>query len=96
MRTCATYLFFLTDENLLGAVVRAGERPGALHTTPCGAPITADEVRRSLDSVAFVCYPPITAKVVILDLPTVKITAEPMCEITVEHAYPGPCKHPEP
>jgi hypothetical protein len=32
-----------------------------------------------------------TAKVVTVDIPLLKVSQRPLCEITIEQATPGPC-----
>ena len=74
-----------------GAIVRLGTSPSELHSTPCGNPVTKEAAGQSMETVDFVCDPPMTAKAVVLDIPGVKVTTLQVCEVTVEHAVSGPC-----
>ncbi|XP_022098548.1 fibropellin-1-like [Acanthaster planci] len=81
-----------TGDRLTGAVVRGGTSSTSLtNRGVCGTPLTAQqaEVRRS--TVDFVCDPPMTAKFVTVDIPLLRLTQQPLCEVTIEQATPGPC-----
>ncbi|XP_022098544.1 uncharacterized protein LOC110983538 isoform X2 [Acanthaster planci] len=80
-----------TSNRLTGAVVRGGTSSTSLNNSVCGTPLTAQQVEIRRSTVDFVCDPPMTAKFVTVDIPLLRVSQKPLCEVTIEQATPGPC-----
>ncbi|XP_022098563.1 uncharacterized protein LOC110983548 [Acanthaster planci] len=80
-----------TSEHLTGAVVRGGTSSTSLNNGVCGTPLTARQAEVPRSTVDFICDPPMTAKFVTVDIPLLRVSQKPPCEVTIVQATPGPC-----
>ena len=72
-------------------MVQCGTNSLGLDRRVCGSALTAQQVGMSEATVDVVCDPPLTAKFVTLDIPLLRVTQEPLCEVTIKQATVGPC-----
>jgi hypothetical protein len=83
-----------TSDDLTGAVVVGATSSGGFDRRTCGSVLTAQQVEVQRSIVDVECDPPLTAKFVTLDIPLLRVTQEPLCEMTIKQATEGPCDTP--